>query len=102
MRDSDLNFGAALSTKKQVFPVTQVLKSFGYTGRGGFGSQTAADPPPPRRPSETSEKQTVAIVAASHEMLILQALSSTLSSGTAKRGCLGRGKAFKIMPVKYL
>ena len=29
---------------------------------------------------------------ASHEMLTLQALSSSLNPGTAKRGCLGQGK----------
>ena len=59
-------------------------------GRGGFGSQTAADPP--SRPSENSEKQTVGNVIASHKILTLQALSSSLNAGTAKRGCLSRGK----------
>ena len=59
-------------------------------GRGTFGSQTAADPPGPRR---TPEKQTVGTVTASPKMLNLQALSSSLNVGTAKRGCLGRGEA---------
>ena len=45
-------------------------------GPGGFGSQTAADPcGDPRR---TPEKQTVGTVTASHKMLTLQALSSSL------------------------
>ena len=62
-------------------------------GRGGFGSQTAADPPlaTPRQP----EKQTVGAVTASHKMLSLQALSSSLNASTAKRGSLSRGKAFE-------
>ena len=54
---------------------------------GGFGSQTGADPP--RRPSESPEKQTVGTMTASHKILTLQALSSSLNSGTTKRGCLG-------------
>ena len=45
-------------------------------------------------PHRTPEKQTVGTVMASHEMLTLQALSSSLNAGTGKRGCLGRGKAF--------
>ena len=66
-------------------------------GRGGFGSQTAADPSgdPPKVP----EKQTVGTVTASHRMLSLQALSSSLNAGTAKRGCLGRGEAFGWPPA---
>ena len=62
-------------------------------GRGGFGSQTAADPfgDPPRTP----EKQTVGTVTASLKMLSLQALSSSLDAGAAKGGgCLGRRGAF--------
>ena len=43
-------------------------------GRGGFGSQTAADPS--GDPRKALEKQTVGTVTASHEMLSLQALSS--------------------------
>ena len=66
-------------------------------GRGGFGSQTAADPP--GDPGESSEKQTVGTVTASHRMLALQALSSSLNAGTAKRGCLGRGEAFQSPPA---
>ena len=46
--------------------------------------------PPPKVP----KKQTVGTVTASHKMLTLQALSSSLNAGTAKRGFLGRGKAF--------
>ena len=66
-------------------------------GRGGLGSQTAAAPP--RRPSENPEKQTVCTVTASHKILSLQALLSSLSAGTAKRGCLSRGKAFGSPPA---
>ena len=61
-------------------------------GRGGFGSQTAADPA--SGPPTTPEKQTVGTVTASHKMLTLQALSSSLNAGNAKRGSLSRGKAF--------
>ena len=61
-------------------------------GRGGFGSQTAADPP--ATPREPLENLTVGTVTASHKTLTLQALSSSLNASTAKRGCLGRGKAF--------
>ena len=48
----------------------------------GFGSQTAADPL--WRPPKISEKQTVGTVTASHKMLTLQALSSSLAAGTAR------------------
>ena len=40
------------------------------------------------------EKPTVGTVTASPYKLTLEALSSSLNAGTAKRGCLGRGKAF--------
>ena len=40
-------------------------------------------------PRRAPEKQTVGTVRASHKMLTLQALSSSLNAGTAKRGCLG-------------
>ena len=66
-------------------------------GRGGFGSQTAADPSgdPHRTPElKKKEKQTVGTVTAFHNMLTLQALPSSLNAGTAKGGCLGRGEAF--------
>ena len=43
----------------------------------GFGSQTAADPP--ATPGEPHEKQTVGTVTASHKILTLQALSSSLN-----------------------
>ena len=56
-------------------------------GRGGFGSQTGVDPF--WWPLTTPGKQTVGTVTASHKMLSLQALSSSLNAGTAKRGCLG-------------
>ena len=49
-------------------------------------------------PRRAPEKQTVGTVLASHKMLTLQALSSSLNSGTAKRGCLGRGEAFGCPP----
>ena len=64
-----------------------VLFLYRANGRGGFGSQTAADPPlaTPDKP----EKQAVGTVTASHKVLTLQALSSSLNAGTAKRGCLG-------------
>ena len=69
-------------------------KEFLYRANGhrGFGSQTAAEPP--WQHPTTAEKQTVDTVAASQKMLTLQALSSSRNAGTAKRGCLGRGKAF--------
>ena len=44
---------------------------------------------PPGNSRQTPEKQTVGTVTASHKMLSLQALSSSLNVGTAK----GRGKA---------
>ena len=47
----------------------------------------------PRGPPErVPEKQTVGTVTASHRMLSLQALSSSLNAGTAKRGFLGQGR----------
>ena len=66
-------------------------------GRGGSGSQTAADPP--KRPSENPEKQTVGTMTASHKILTLQALSSSLNAGTAKRGSSSRGKTFESPPA---
>ena len=54
---------------------------------------------PRRRPSENPEKQPVGTVTASHKILTLQALSSSLNSGTGKRGCLSRGKAFESPPA---
>ena len=56
----------------------------------------------PRRPSENPEKQTVGslgTVTASNKILTLQALSSSLNAGTAKRACLSRGKAFESPPA---
>ena len=50
-------------------------------------------------PRRAPEKQTVGTVSASHKMLTLQALSSSLNAGTAKRGCLGRGEAFGCPPA---
>ena len=49
---------------------------------------------PPATPRKPLRKQTVGTVTASHKMLTVQELSSSLYAGTAKRGCLGRGKAF--------
>ena len=49
--------------------------------------------------SRTPEKQTVGTVTASHKMLSLEALSSSLNAGTAKGGCLGRGEAFGCPPA---
>ena len=45
-------------------------------------------------PRRAPEKQSVGTVTASHNMVTLQALSSSLDAGTAKRDCLGRGEAF--------
>ena len=42
-------------------------------------------------PPEIPKKQTV---MASHKLLTLQAVSSSLNAGTAKRDFLGQGKAF--------
>ena len=50
-------------------------------------------------PSRAPEKQTVGTVTTSHKMLTLQALSSSLNAGTAKRGRLGRGQAFGCPPA---
>ena len=38
-------------------------------------------------------------VTASHKILTLRALSNSLNAGTAKRGCLSRGKAFESPPA---
>ena len=67
-------------------------------GRGGFGSQTAADLLWCSR--RNPEKQTVGTVTASQKVLSLQALSSSLNAGTGKGGgCLGRGEAFGCPPA---
>ena len=50
-------------------------------------------------PRRALEKQTVGTVTASHKMLTLQALSSSLNADTAERGCLGRGEAFGYPPA---
>ena len=50
-------------------------------------------------PRRAPEKQTVGTVTASHKILTLQALSSSLKAGTAKRGCLRRGEAFGCPPA---
>ena len=50
-------------------------------------------------PRRAPEKQTVSTVTASHKMLTLQALSSSLNAGTAKRDFLGRGEAFGCPPA---
>ena len=47
----------------------------------------------PRQPPTTPEKEPLDTVSASHKMLTLQALSSSLNAGAAKGGCLGRGEA---------
>ena len=49
----------------------------------------------PLATSDNPEKQTVGTVTASRKMPTLPALSSSRSAGTAKRGCLGRGKALE-------
>ena len=46
-------------------------------------------PATPRKPL----KSRLWVLTASHRMLTLQALSSSLNAGTANRGCLGLGKA---------
>ena len=43
----------------------------------------------PGNPRKTPEKQTVGTVTATHKMPTLQALSSSLNAGAAKRGRLG-------------
>ena len=53
----------------------------------GLGRKLLLDPP--ATPGEPHEKQTVGTVTASHKMLTLQALSSSLNAGTAKRGWPG-------------
>ena len=54
---------------------------------------------PLRTHRKSTEKQTVGTVAASHKVLTLQALSSSLNAGTAKRGLWGQGKAFGWPPA---
>ena len=49
-------------------------------------------------PRKAPEKHTVGTVAASHEMLTLQALSSSLNAGAAKRGSLGRVPSSSLSP----
>ena len=76
------------------FRVSFNVNVYRANGRQGLGSQTAADTPfTPGEPQKTPQKQTLGTVTKSNDMLTLQALSSSLNSGTAKRGCLGRGKA---------
>ena len=63
----------------------------------GLGSKLLLTPSDdPRR---GPEKQTGGIATASRKMLTLQALSSSLNAGTAKRGCLGRGEAVGCPPA---
>ena len=45
-------------------------------------------------PPKVPKKQTVGTAMASHKVLTLQALSSSLNAGAAKRDFLGQGKAF--------
>ena len=47
-------------------------------------------------PCRAPENQTMGAATVSHRRLTLQALSSSLNAGTAKRGCLGRGEAFGV------
>ena len=56
-------------------------------------------PTPSSDPRRAPEKQTVGTVTASHKMLTLQALSSSLIAGTARGGCLGQGEAFGCPPA---
>ena len=50
-------------------------------------------------PRRTPKKQTVGTVTASHKMLTLQALASSLNAGTVRKGSLGRGEAFGCPPA---
>ena len=78
----------------------EILSPFIYTEQmdaEGLGCKLLLTPQV--TPREPHEKQTVGTVAASHHMLTLQALSGSLNAGTAKRGCLGRGKAFGWPPA---
>ena len=64
-------------------------------GRGGFGLRTVWTPSgDPRR---APEKQTVGTVTASHKMLTLQALSSSLNASTAKGGLPGPRRGFWVL-----
>ena len=47
----------------------------------------------------SSDPRRAPTVTASYKMLTLQALSSSLNAGTAKRDCLGRGEAFGCPPA---
>ena len=49
---------------------------------------------PSGEPRRTPEKKTAGSVTASHKMLTLQALSSKLNAGTAKRGLPGPRRGF--------
>ena len=62
----------------------------------GLGRKLLTPSGDPRR---TPEKQTLGTVTASHKILTLQALSSSLNAGTVKWGCLGRGEAFGCPPA---
>ena len=62
----------------------------------GLGRKLLLTPSNPRR---APEKQTAGTVTASHKMLTLQALSSSVNAGNVKRGCLGRGEAFGCPPA---
>ena len=62
----------------------------------GLGRKLLLTPPDdPRR----TEKQTVGTVTTSRQILTLQALSSPLNAGAAKRGRFSRGKVFESPPA---
>ena len=64
--------------------MSQNANLFRANGRGGFGSETAVDPPDdPRKPLNS---RLWVLLTASHKILTLQAVSSSLNAGTAKRG----------------
>ena len=50
-------------------------------------------------PHRAPEKQPVSTVTASHKMLTLQALSSSLNASTARKGCMGQGQVFGCSPA---
>ena len=59
----------------------------------GLGRKLRLTPLLSGDPRRSPKKQTAGTVTASHKMLTLQALSSSLHAGTAKRGWQCRGKA---------
>ena len=90
MKLLEIMFSEVASTKTPLQEEHLTVNLYRANGRGGFGSQTAADPL--ATPEKPPEKQTACSVRASHKLLTLQALSSSLNAGTGKRGVPQNGR----------